>query len=390
VDTIKAGVIGIGFIGPAHIEALRRIPGIEVTALAHSSAEKARAKAEELGVPRHFGDYRELLALEELDVVHVCTPNNLHYPMTRDALMAGKHVVCEKPLATTVAEARELVELAGKTNRVNAVHFNVRYYPLMAHLRQMIARGDLGTVFSVQGSYLQDWLFHPADYNWRLEPELSGASRAVADIGSHWMDLVEHVTGLRIVEVLADFATFHPRRKKPLKPLETYAGKLLEPEDYAEVSIGTEDYATVLLGFDNGARGVYTVSQVVAGRKNRICLEVAGSKKAVAWESELPNQLWLGSRDGPNELLLRDPSLVYPESRELIGFPGGHNEGFPDTSKQLFRQVYGDLRSRRTARGASTAGPQYPTFAAGLRELELCEKIVESSGKRAWVELERD
>ncbi|MBN1838381.1 MAG: Gfo/Idh/MocA family oxidoreductase [Spirochaetales bacterium] len=383
MKTVKTGVIGTGFIGPAHVEALRRIPNIEVVALADVDADTARQKAEMLGIPSHYGDYRTLLAREDLDAVHICTPNNLHFRMAKQALEAGKHVICEKPLATELSEARELVELARKKNLVNAVHFNVRYYPLMAHVRQMIQKGELGTIFSVHGSYLQDWLFHPTDYNWRLEPELSGRSRAVADVGSHWMDLIENVTGLRIVEVLADFATFHKRRKKPLKPVETYAGKLLKPEDYAEVPIGTEDYATVLLGFDNGARGVYTVSQVFAGRKNRLYFEIAGSKKAAAWESELPNQLWLGSRDGPNELLLRDPSLVHPDSRELINFPGGHNEGFPDTSKQVFKQVYADIRAGRPCGN----DPPYPTFAAGLRELELCDRIMESSEKRAWVQV---
>jgi predicted dehydrogenase len=378
--TIKTGIIGTGFIGPAHIEALRRSPNIEVVALADVDADTARTKAEMFGVPQHFGDYRRLLALEDMEAVHICTPNNLHYRMARQALEAGKHVICEKPLATVTSEARELVELAAKKGLVNAIHFNVRYYPLMAHVREMIARGDLGTVFSIHGSYLQDWLFHPTDYNWRLEPELSGKSRAVADIGSHWMDLIEHVSGLRIVEVMADFATFHKRRKKPLKPVETYAGKMLKPEDYAEVPIGTEDYATVMLGFDSGARGVYTVSQVFAGRKNRIYFEIAGSKKAVAWESELPNQLWFGNRDRANELLLRDPSLVYPSSQGLINFPGGHNEGFPDTSKQIFRQVYAAIRA-----GKPPAKPDYPSFADGLRELELCEKILESSERRAWV-----
>jgi predicted dehydrogenase len=379
MKTVKVGVIGVGFIGPAHIEALRRLPGIEVAAIAHSSDAKAKAKAEELGVQKAFGDYRRLLELEEIQAVHVCTPNHLHFPQTRDALQAGKHVVCEKPLAATVGEAEQLVELAQKTGLRSAVHFNVRYYPLLEHIRAMIGSGELGEIYSVQGSYLQDWLFYDTDYNWRLEPEFSGDSRAVADIGSHWMDLIEHLTGRRIAEVCADFATVHELRKKPLKPLETFAGKLLKPEDYKQIPIETEDYATVMLRFSGGAHGVFTVSQVSAGRKNRIYFEIDGSKRAVAWESELPNQMWVGRRDGPNELLLRDPSLVHAESRALIGFPGGHNEGFPDTSKQLFRQFYAAVR---TPGGVS---PQYPTFRDGLRELVLCDTILQSSRKRSWV-----
>jgi predicted dehydrogenase len=379
---VKVGVIGTGFIGPAHIEALRRLPGVEVAALADAGDQLARAKADELGVEKSFGDYRDLLKEKEIELVHICTPNHLHYQMTKDALAAGKHVVCEKPLATDSGEGRELVALADASGLVCAVHFNIRYYPLMAHVRAMVGKGEIGDIFTVQGSYLQDWLFYDTDYNWRLEPVLSGKSRAVADIGSHWMDLVEYVTGSHIAEVNADFATFHKTRKKPLKPVETFAGKLLKPEDYAAVPIGTEDYATVMLRFPGGARGVLTVSQVSAGRKNRLYFEIDGSKKSLAWESELPSQMWIGRRDGPNELLLRDPSLVHPESRELINFPGGHNEGFPDTSKQMFKQVIAAVRA-----GGRDRAPLYPTFKDGLRELLLCDAILESSKAGVWVKV---
>jgi len=382
MKTIKTGVIGTGFIGPAHVEALRRIPNIEVAALADIDDETARTKAQMLGIDACYGDYRELLAREDIDVVHVCTPNHLHYTMSKEALEAGKHVVCEKPLATVSGEAEELTALAEQKGLINAVHFNVRYYPLMSHIRQMVEKGDMGKIYSIHGSYLQDWLFYDTDYNWRLEPELSGDSRVVADIGSHWMDLIEYISGQKIVEVCADFATFHPIRKKPLKPVETYSGKMLKPEDYADISIGTEDYATVMLHFENGAHGVFTGSQVSAGRKNRIYFEMDGSRKAVSWESELPNQIWIGNRDGGNEVLLRDPSLVYPDSRDQISFPGGHNEGFPDTSKQMFRQIYTAIREGKQAKK-----PLYPSFRDGLRELVLCEKILESSKKRAWVSI---
>ncbi|UCF96087.1 MAG: Gfo/Idh/MocA family oxidoreductase [Spirochaetaceae bacterium] len=380
MNELKVGVIGIGFIGAAHVEALRRIPGIEVTAIAHSSDQKAKAKGQELGVDRTFGDYRRLLEIKEIHAVHVCTPNHLHYPQTRDALAAGKHVLCEKPLAVTVKEARDLVKRADASGLVTAVHFNIRFYPLLSHIRAMIAGGELGEIYAVHGSYLQDWLFYDTDYNWRLEPEYSGESRAIADIGSHWMDLIEFLTGERIAEVCADFATVHKIRKKPLKPVETFAGKLLKPEDYKEIPIGTEDFATVMLRFKKGARGVFSVSQISAGRKNRLYFEIDGSKRSVAWDSELPSQLWIGRRDGPNELLLRDPSLVHAESRELIDFPGGHNEGFPDTSKQLFKRFYAAVRA-----GGPGEKPGYPSFGDGLRELELCETILQSNKRRTWL-----
>ena len=382
MSKIRVGVIGTGFIGPAHIEALRRLGNIEVAALADINEQTARAKAEMLNVPRFYGDYKEMLADGDIKAVHICTPNNLHYQMSKEALDAGKHVICEKPLAMTAAEAKELVDLAAKKKAVNAVHFNIRYYPLMRQVRLMVSKGEMGDIFAVQGSYLQDWLFYPTDYNWRLEPGMSGKSRAIADIGSHWIDLIEYVSGLKIVEVFADFATFHKTRKKPLKPVETYAGKILKPEDYKDVPINTEDYATVVLHFDNGGRGVLTVSQVAAGRKNRLYFEMDGSKKAVAWESEKPNELWIGRRDGSNEQMMRDPSLVYPEVRELISFPGGHNEGFSDTSKQMFKEIYSYI-----AAGDFKAAPKFPTFKDGQREMVLCEKILESNEKQKWVKV---
>lgn len=376
---IPVGVIGTGFIGPAHIEAMRRLPNVEVVALADVDEATARAKAQALGVPDAYGDYRKLLARDDVQAVHICTPNYLHYEMSRQALQAGKHVVCEKPLAVESREAAELVELAAKKGLVNAVHFNIRYYPLMRQVKLMKEKGEIGDVFSVHGSYLQDWLYYATDYNWRLEPKLSGRSRAVADIGSHWMDLIEYITGLRVAEVFADFATFHKTRKKPLKPVETYVGKILKPEDYSDIPIDTEDYATVLFHFEGGAHGALTVSQVSAGRKNRISFEIDGSRRAVAWESENPNSIWIGRRDGNNEVMMKDPSLVYPEVRSLISFPGGHNEAFPDTSKQMFREFYDYIAA------GSKGKPTFPTFQDGLRELTLCEKILASRDKAAWV-----
>jgi len=377
----KVGVIGTGFIGPAHIEALRRLGSIEVIALAECSQEAAKSKAETLGIEKYYGDYKQLLKDRDIQSVHICSPNYLHYQMAKEALEAGKHTICEKPLAISVAEAEELVELADKTGLVNAVNFNIRYYPLMRQVKVMVEKGDVGDILAIQGSYLQDWLFYQTDYNWRLEPEMSGQSRAIADIGSHWMDLIECITGLEIVEVCADFTTFHKVRKKPLKPIETYAGKVLQPEDYEDMPINTEDYATVLFRLENGGRGVMTVNQVAAGRKNRLYFELDGSKRSIAWESETPNQIWIGRRDGNNEVMMRDPSLVYPECRGVIDYPGGHNEGFPDTFKQLLKEVYAHISGERSVEAS------YPTFRDGLRELILCEKIIKSNKNRGWIKV---
>ena len=379
MSKIKVGVVGTGFIGPAHIEALRRLPNVEVVALCEVTQELAESKAKQLGIPRAY-TFDNLLKQKDITSVHICTPNFLHFSQSKAALKAGKHVICEKPLAKDLKEAKELVALAEKSGLVNAVHFNLRYYPLVRQMKTMREKGDLGNVYSILGSYLQDWLFYETDYNWRLEPDKSGDSRAIADIGSHLLDVIEYITGLKAVEVMADFTTIHKTRKKPLKPVETYSGKMLKPEDYADVPITTEDHANVLLRFDNGNKGSVTVSQVSAGRKNQLKLEISGSKKTFAWNSESPNNLWIGNRDGYNEQMMRDPSLAYPEASAIMSFPGGHNEGFPDTSKQMFKEVYAAIET-----GKQPEKPSFPTFADGYRELLICERILESNKKQKWV-----
>ncbi|MCH7412150.1 Gfo/Idh/MocA family oxidoreductase [Belliella sp. R4-6] len=378
---IQAAIVGTGFIGPAHLEALRRLPNMEVVALCEVNIDLAREKAAILGIPNAY-TFEEMLQNPEIDVVHICTPNFLHYSQSKAALLAGKHVVCEKPLATKIEEAEELVALAEEKGLVNAVHFNLRYYPMVRQMKTMRETGELGDIYSIMGSYLQDWLFLQTDYNWRLEPDKSGDSRAIADIGSHLLDLTEYVTGLKITEVMADFSTVHKTRLKPLKPIETYSGKMLSPSDYAEVPINTEDHATVLLRFDNGNKGSVTVSQVNAGRKNRLNIEIAGSKSNFEWCSEKPNEMWIGKRESANQHLMKDPALFSTEAARLISFPGGHNEGFPDTSKQMFKEVYAAVRE-----GKQPSAPTFPTFKDGLRELLICERIIESHKKQAWVKI---
>ncbi|SEG12536.1 Gfo/Idh/MocA family protein [Algoriphagus boritolerans] len=380
-QTIKAAIVGTGFIGPAHLEALRRLPNVEVVALCEVTQELANEKAKVLGIARAY-TFDEMLKHNDIDVVHICTPNFLHFAQAKAVLESEKHVICEKPLAVKIEEAEELVKIASATGLVNAVHFNLRYYPMVRQMKTMREKGDLGKVYSVMGSYLQDWLFFQTDYNWRLEPDKSGDSRAIADIGSHLLDITEYVTGLKITEVMADFSTVHKTRLKPLKAIETYSDTKLQASDYAEVPINTEDHATVLLRFDNGSKGSITVSQVSAGRKNRLNIEIAGSKSNFEFNSERPNELWIGKREKANEVLMKDPGLTYPEASALISFPGGHNEGFPDTSKQMFKEVYAAIAS-----GKQPENPSFPTFASGLRELIISERIVESNKKQAWVKI---
>jgi len=380
-QTVGVGVAGTGFIGPAHVEGLRR-NGIAVVALAEETAEKAQQKAAELGIPRWFASLDEMLADPSIAVVHLATPNHLHFAHARAALLAGKHVICEKPLSLTSKESGELVKLAAEKKLVNAVNFNIRMYPMAQQARSAVQGGELGDLFILQGSYLQDWLLFPTDWNWRLEPELGGSLRAVGDIGSHWLDLLTFITGLRIEEVYADFRTFIPTRKKPSKPVETYTGKMLQPSDYIDQPIHTEDYASVLLHCQNGVRGVLTVSQVSAGRKNRLFYEISGSKSSLAWNSERPNELWIGQRTAANQVLMKDPSLLSPEARAVSSYPGGHNEGFPDTFKQLYAKVYAYIFA-----GDYNKNPDFPTFADGHYEMQLCEAIQRSASEKAWVKV---
>jgi predicted dehydrogenase len=379
---IKAGIIGTGFIGPAHVEALRRLGFVDVAAVAERGDDLAKAKAEQMSIPKAYGDYRKMLADPEIQVIHNCTPNHLHFGINKEILAAKKHIISEKPLAMTSAESRELVKLAKDAGVVNAINFNYRYMPLVQHAREMCqAAADVGRIYAVHGSYLQDWLLLANDWNWRLVPELSGDSRAVADVGSHWCDLVQFITGMKIVRVMADLVTIHPIRKRPKVEVETYAGKVLRPEDMEDVKINTEDYGSILLEFDSGAHGSLTVNQCAAGRKNRLYLEIDGEKCALAWNQERPNELWVGRRNGPNQTVLKDPSLLYPVAREYAHYPGGHNEGYPDGPKNLFRNVYGFIAGTRS-------GGDFSTFQDGHNEIVICDAALKSSRERRWVDVE--
>jgi predicted dehydrogenase len=378
-DSLKVGVVGTGFIGPVHVDALRR-NGIEVVGLVGSNPESTAQKVAQLRLPRAFESLDELLDVPGLTAVHITTPNHLHAPMVRQVLSAGKHVVCEKPLAMNAAEGEELLQLAEAMGVVHAVNFNFRFYPLCQEARVMVHRGDLGTIYQIYGRYVQDWLLKYTDWNWRLEPELGGDMRAVADIGSHWLDLTRFITGQTVTEVCADFATFVPIRKKPKRAVETFAGKELQPDEYEEREIKTEDYASILLRFDGGARGVVTVSQVSPGRKNHSAFEINGSTSSIAWNSERIEELWVGHRDKYSELFLRDPSLMSPEGKASTAAPGGHAEGFRDTFMHLYKRVY-----RAVEAGSPPDEPDYPTFADGVWALRLGEAIQRSAQSRSWV-----
>lgn len=382
-EKFKVGVIGVGFIGPAHMEGIRRL-GFEVVAVSEATQTLADQAAERLLVPKAYGNWADLIADPEIDVVHIASPNYLHYEHAKAALEAGKHVVCEKPLAMTAEESGDLVRIAKEKQLVHAVNFNIRFYPLVHEAKARIESGELGDrLYIIQGSYLQDWLLLETDWNWRLEPELGGDLRAVADIGSHWMDLVTFVAGTRIKSVFADFETFIPIRKKPKKKIDTFGGKLEVDMEYEEKPIHTEDYAAVLIKFENGARGVMTVSQVSSGRKNRLFFEINGSDSSLIWDSEIPNQLTIGHRPEPNQLLIKDPSLMSGSAQWTASYPGGHTEGFPDTFKQLQTAVY-----RYIAAGNFETKPDFPTFIDGHNTILVDEAILKSTRENRWVDVE--
>jgi predicted dehydrogenase len=379
VKSFGVAVAGTGFIGPVHVEGLRRA-GQNVVGILGSTPTKSRAAAETLGLATAYDSFDEVLSDGRVQAVHVATPNRLHFEMTARALRAGRHVVCEKPLAMNARESSELVRLAIDSGVAAAVAYNIRFYPLCLEARDRVTSGDAGSVLHVTGSYVQDWLLRKTDFNWRVLAADGGELRALADIGTHWLDLVQFMTDLRITALCADLATVHSTRLRPTGNVKTFAGKQDASAATTPVAIDTDDAGGVLLEFENGARGSVWVSQVTAGRKNCLRFEIAGSEEALAWNSEVPNELWIGKRDSANAVLLRDPALLSPAARAATSYPGGHNEGFPDTFKQLFRAFYGYI-----AAGNLSAPPPFPTFADGHREIVLCEAILRSHRERRWV-----
>lgn len=376
ISSLRAGLIGTGFIGPVHLEALRRL-GIRVVALC-DLPDRVGALADRFGIPQPFQNYRDLLSSPDVDVVHICSPNRFHCEMSLAALKAGKHVVCEKPLAMNTRETAAIVKLARKTGTVFAVNYNVRFYPAVLQMRKLVAAGDLGEIIQVNGSYLQDWLFKDTDYNWRLLPSEGGKLRAVADIGTHWMDTASFVLGAKIKNVFADLGTFHRTRRRPLGEVQTFT-KATADQKYQSYAVKTEDFANVLLEFGNGARGNLGVSQVAAGRKNCIRIEIYGSKKSAWWCSEDPEVLHFGNRDGANETAVRATPAFGDGAAGFTDYPPGHVEGFPDTFKMLFRSIYGSIVAgdRRDA--------AYATAEDGQTEVAVCEAIMASHRARKWV-----
>lgn len=378
---IKAGIIGMGFIGVSHIEAIRRVGFAELVAVADVNYDLAKKKADEYHIPKCYATVDELLADEEITVVHNCTPNFLHKEINEKIIKAGKHIFSEKPLTRTSEESAEMLELLKQyPNTIHGVNFNYRMNPLVQEMKQKVLSGEVGKVNLVHGSYLQDFLLYETDYNWRIEPEITGVSRCVADIGSHWMDAVQTVTGAKIVEVCADLVTVHPVRKKPLGQVETFS--INTNTDYEDREVKTEDYGAVLFKMDNGAHGVFYVSEVSAGRGCYFNFEIDGTKCSMEWNQERADEMWMGHRDGPNYLVKRNPNHMTPEAKQYTYLSAGHPEGWNDAMKNNVMAFYKFIGEDKKM-GVDPI--DFATFEDGHYIMKLTEAIVESSKSRSWV-----
>ena len=369
------GLVGAGFVGPHHVDAVRRLGFVDVVAVAGSSEATSREAAKRLLVPKSYGSYQALLDDPDVQVVHVATPNYLHYPVISAAIARGKHVVSEKPLAMNTTETRALVDLARRAGIVHAVMFNYRGNPLAQQARAAVAGGDIGRPHFIHGRYLQDWLLEDGDYSWRLEPQQGGTSSAFGDIGSHWCDLAEHVSGLRIVQVLGELTTVVRRRRKPAVAQDACAGAARDAH-FEWVDIEVEDLGSVLLRFDNGATGNLAVGQVCAGHKNDLTLEICGASASIAWRQESQNELWIGHRHEPNEILQKDPSLMDADTRRYARLPGGHQEGWADAFFNVTREIYECVADRSLDRERPRP---FATFEDGHRAASIVEAIVKSA-----------
>jgi predicted dehydrogenase len=378
LSAIGAAVIGTGFIGAVHLSTLRRL-GIPIVGVLGSSAARGAERARALGVARAYGSLDDLLADSAVKVVHVTSPNVAHYGQVKAILAAGKHVICEKPLAMTARQSAEMVEMARASGRLAAVCYNTRFYPLNQHAHGMMKAGELGDLRLITGHFHQDWLARDTDWNWRLEVDEGGPLRSVSDIGTHWVDLTSFITGHKPVSVMAELATFIPERQKPIGPVETFTTSTGATETRR---IQTDDAATILLRYGNGGRGMMSTSQVSHGRRGLLCWDISGSKASAAWSAEHPEDLWIGHREAPNQLLLRDPALMNATGAAAAFMPGGHPEGFGDTWAAFFTQVYRDV-----SRGSRSPTSTWATFDDGHYEMLFCDAVLASAARGAWVDV---
>ena len=381
ITSLRAGIVGTGFIAPVHIEALRRL-GVQVTAVC-GSTPNARSTADAWMIPEVFGDYdyRAMFASPNVDVVHITSPNKVHVAQSLAALATGKHVVCEKPLGMDTKETARVVKAAAKAKTVLAVNYNCRFFPAVLQMRAAVQRGDLGKIIHVQGHFFQDWLLKETDYNWRVLASEGGKLRAVGDIGTHWIDAASFVLGARVESVFATLETFHKRRKRPREEIKTFAK--VDPKAMVGYTVDTEDFASVLVRYDNGVHANVAISQVAAGCKCALSLSIYGAKASMRWDMEHSNEILVGRRDEPNQVLQRGTAGFYEDVAHFTDYPGGHPEGFPDSHKMNFRAIYEHIASGRKT------PLLFATGADGHNEVEICEAVLKSAAAGRWMPVGR-
>ncbi|NLC06049.1 MAG: Gfo/Idh/MocA family oxidoreductase [Erysipelothrix sp.] len=380
MEMIHAAVVGVGFIGKQHIEAIHRIPNTKVVAVVETDFIRAQETAADYGIPHAFDNISDLLKLDGLDVVHICTPNHLHYPMAKEVIMAKKNVFCEKPLALNTSQTQELVELVDTYKVKSAVNHNYRSNVMVREMRARILRGDIGKPLLGQGQYIQDWLMFDTDYDWHFDPEKVGPSRSVADIGSHLFDLVQFVYNEKIVSVFAKLITVYPTRKQREQFGETFS--LEYGEEVTEVPVENEDAAFIIAKLESGIHVSMDVSQVTGGHKNDLRLVVSGSKASLTWCQERADILQVGKRDEGNEIVYADSKYVDPSVRRLISLPNGHAVGWADGLKNSILDFYSDLRG-----DVEKDQIGYPTIADGHNLMKLVEACLESNENNRWVDI---
>jgi predicted dehydrogenase len=379
---IRIGLVGTGYIGMVHLEMLRRLGGVELVAVADANADLARRAAAKFGIPRVHTDAEALISDPEVEVVHDCAPNNVHFDINAKAIKAGKEVLSEKPLALDSRESGELLALAEKHGTLTAIDFCYRYYPVVQEAAARARRGDLGDVRAFVGHFLQDWLFFETDYTWRLDPKVAGKANVIADLGSHWCDLVQFITGEKIVEVMAELHTCLPKRRKPKGAALSFgAGGAGETE---AVDISLDDYASLFLKLSNGARGNFTTCQAAAGRKVDIELQIFGSKESYAWSHVHPNALWIGHREKANEVFYESSLLQAEGTRQYAGLPTGHPMGYHDAVFNLFRDYYEALAAKREGKPYAAT---FPDFRTGHEMMCVIDAAVESDRTGRWTKV---
>jgi predicted dehydrogenase len=359
--TLGAAFVGGGFMAEVHARAARASRA-RLVGVASSSLQRSREAAERIGVPRAYGSIDELLEDDDVEVVHICTPNALHASQAASVIAAGKHIICEKPLATSVSDAENLVQAAASSGLIATVPFVYRFHPMVREARARFLEGETGRLLTINGSYLQDWLLDASDDNWRVDAAAGGASRAFADIGSHLVDLIEFVTGDRFVRVAAVKRTFYPHRAE-------------------HSSVATEDAVAIVLETQGGAIGSLLVSQVAPGRKNRLHIELAGSAESIGFDQENPESLWLGRRKG-SELLPRDAAQLNEDAARLSILPAGHPQGYQDAFTAFVGDTYAAIA------GEERTG--LPRFTDGLRAVRITEAVMLAASTFAWVEIPED